>query len=230
VPPRFRVSGYARSFAGGRLIWSLRASRLASVRLTVTAPGRRGASITAEPAVPPSSTGANLASSTLRDRTRPPRPHPAAQHNGGVNGVTLQSAAEQALANSFEPSVRLRLDSQLHASDRSIVARFRRVTGPAEAPPTFVVKAAATNSRLAAEMIMNDWAATRLLSELEKSPCLGPRFYGGNTSVPLIVLEDLAAVRVAPTNWSKRMIQSQRLCRCFAISARWAVAYEQRVD
>jgi hypothetical protein len=108
-----------------------------------------------------------------------------------MNEPTLQAAAEQALVAACHAPVRLRLDRRLHVSDRSIVARFRTVAGPAEAPQTIIVKAASGTSPHAAEMVMNEWAATRLLSEREQGLPLCPRLYGGNSAVPLVVLEDL---------------------------------------
>ena len=114
-----------------------------------------------------------------------------------MNGLSLRVAAERALADRFEPSVRLRLDSELVTSDRSIVARFQTANGSADAPQTFIVKAA-TGSRLAIEMLMNEWAATQLLSELPGDLCLAPRFYGGDISVPLVVLEDLGSGKGSP--------------------------------
>jgi hypothetical protein len=63
---------------------------------------------------------------------------------------------------------------------------------------SFVVKAGRTTSRDAHEMLWNDWAALQFLGELGLDPPLSPRLFGGDSSVPFIVMEDLGVNSIEP--------------------------------
>lgn len=112
--------------------------------------------------------------------------------NGVVSGPDLQRAAERVVSDHFDGDVSLRIEHLVPDRLFSVVARLRTIGGPSHVPETFVIKAATPGQPTSAEQTLNDWAALQLLTELSAGEVpLAPRYYGGDRSIPLVVMEDL---------------------------------------
>src|SRR5438094_131961 len=116
--------------------------------------------------------------------------------------LEAQGIAERLLGEVFGWKVRLgeaeNLSTKTHRSD---VYRFQVLDGPSKSPASVIVKQAfSTESQpynpevaeVPALTLFNDWASSQFLSTLNpdgSSP--GPRFYAGDWTEGLYVMEDL---------------------------------------
>jgi hypothetical protein len=106
----------------------------------------------------------------------------------------MRRAAERIVSDHFEGTVSLRIEHLVPDRVFNVVARLRTVTAPSHVPATFIVKAAAATAVTGAEQLLNDWAALRLLTDSNPDGVpLGPCCYGGDRTIPLVVMEDLGA-------------------------------------
>jgi hypothetical protein len=118
----------------------------------------------------------------------------------------LIRTAERILTDAHGVQVRLRRGETFPGglAEKSTVLRCRVVHGPADLPPTVIVKQ--VRERLAfrylpdspqapnaAHRFFDDWAALQFLGGIGGDPSLAPAFYGGVRDVGVIVMEDLGA-------------------------------------
>ena len=110
----------------------------------------------------------------------------------------VAAAAARVLRQSLGHEVRL--DDGEPLRERSTVFRFNLLDGPSDAPRRVVVKTVrgwepydpdSTEPYSSAARLFNDWAGAQFLQEVASDGSIGPRFYGGDRAIGLVVLEDL---------------------------------------
>jgi hypothetical protein len=111
--------------------------------------------------------------------------------------------AERLLVQSWATPVRLEGEpAHLGGSHRSLVYRFNLVEGPSQAPASLIVKRANPKAgpgyqpdlaEAPAWTLFNEWASLQFLGEVGLEQPLSPRFYGGDRTQGLIVMEDLGS-------------------------------------
>src|SRR5215469_3166397 len=106
----------------------------------------------------------------------------------------LVTAASRVLAQQLGTEIRLRAHEMLGGREGNVVVRVR------DRASSFVVKAGPRPVPHAEEMLWNDWAALDFLGRLGLDPAICPRLFGGDSSVPFIVMEDLGANAAEPHN------------------------------
>ena len=108
--------------------------------------------------------------------------------------------ATSLLADAFGGSVYLGKGEDLGGSPRSRVYRFAVVDGPATMPASVIVKQAHSTTdavfdpdspRMPAWTLFNDWAALQFLSQAVPDGAPVPRFYAGDRTRGLFIMEDL---------------------------------------
>lgn len=115
---------------------------------------------------------------------------------------TIKTRAEELLTDVWGYKVQLAPHPvDLKASGRTQVYRFSLLENPVDAPQHVIVKAmpvtegisAASNTtpENAFQLLFNDWAGLQFLSEIAPDSALAPRFYAGDKTHGLIVMEDL---------------------------------------
>ncbi|HZT40676.1 MAG TPA: phosphotransferase [Chthonomonadaceae bacterium] len=115
---------------------------------------------------------------------------------------SLLTAAERILSGALGGPVRLEDAVVLRASDHSAVLRAALLSGPSQAPRSVILKRAGGDAQTPydpeegkvwgpAWRLFNDWAGAHLLTTVGGDPLNGPRLYGGDRTLGLIVLEDL---------------------------------------
>jgi hypothetical protein len=114
--------------------------------------------------------------------------------------LEIKTIAEKILSEALGGKIRLEAGEGLGGSNRSKVYRLKVLEGPNHAPSSIVVKQAAISGdesydpdapKGPAWRLFNDWAGLKFLTEVSGGEPPGPKFYGGNREVGLIVLEDL---------------------------------------
>jgi hypothetical protein len=116
-----------------------------------------------------------------------------------MDATELVRAAERVLSEQFGKEIRLRLQQVLKNGQGNIVVRVCSLLPIEGNASKFVIKAGAKSVRHAEEMLWNDWAALEFLGRFRLDPPVCPRLFGGDRSTPLIVMEDLGAHSVDPT-------------------------------
>lgn len=110
------------------------------------------------------------------------------------------AVAERLLSTTFGGPVRLGVGHDLSSSKRSLVYRFAVVDGPSGIPASVIVKHAHSTKQavynpdvpeIRAWTFLNEWASLQFLSALCSDIPFGPRFYGGNRTAGVIVMEDI---------------------------------------
>jgi len=121
----------------------------------------------------------------------------------------MKATAERLLAEQFGGTVRLVEGTDLQGGSRYQVYRFVVVEGPDEALGSVIVKQVKATEKapyrpdsatIPAWTLFNEWASLQFLGEVAGADgtggvSFGPRFYGGERAVGLIVLEDLGRGR-----------------------------------
>jgi hypothetical protein len=119
------------------------------------------------------------------------------------NEPAVIAAVEAVLSSSFGTPIRLDGFELLKGSDRSRVTRCH-VTEAPNAPTSVIVKQVVQGENAGDDpgnsdrdspswRLFNDWAGAQFLTRVAKDRSPGPRFYGGDKTAGLIVLEDLGA-------------------------------------
>ena len=103
---------------------------------------------------------------------------------------SIQDSAERALGVAFGGTARLADERALVGGDRHRVYRFRVFDGPSSAPTSVIVKKALAGSSSPYGLV-NEWAGLQFLDDIAGDLHLAPRFYAGDLTAGLIVLEDL---------------------------------------
>jgi len=101
----------------------------------------------------------------------------------------LVAAASKLISQLLGIEIRHCTHEMLNGREDNFVLRVR----PDAKASSFVVKAGRTTLPHVNEMLWNDWAALKFLGELGLAPSLCPSLFGGDSSVPFIVMEDLGA-------------------------------------
>src|SRR5579863_5129344 len=110
----------------------------------------------------------------------------------------LVTAASRVLSEQFGKEVCLRAHETLSSGEGNFIMRLRSLRPIDEKTPSFVVKAGLKTVPHAQEMLWNDWAALEFLGRLQLNPPVCPRLFGGDSTIPFIVMEDLGANSVQP--------------------------------
>ncbi len=117
----------------------------------------------------------------------------------------VRDAAERILSAAFS-NVRLDAGAPLDisdSSDRSTLARFQVLDGPAGVPASVVVKQALSTAEEPydpdrsggpASRLFNEWASLQFLGEVIPDRPVAPRLYGGDRDAGILVMEDLGPV------------------------------------
>jgi hypothetical protein len=120
-----------------------------------------------------------------------------------TNEPKVIAAVEAVLSSSFGTPIRLSGVELLGGSNRSKVTRCY-VAEALDAPTSVIVKQVVgdenagydpenSHSQSPAWRLFNDWAGAQFLTRVVEDLPPGPRFYGGDKTTGLIVLEDLGA-------------------------------------
>jgi len=110
----------------------------------------------------------------------------------------LVTAASRVLSQQLGTEIRLRAHEMLGGREGNVVVRVRSIHPADDKASSFVVKAGPRTVPHAEEMLWNDWAALEFLDKLGLDPAICPRLFGGDSSTPLIVMEDLAVNAAEP--------------------------------
>lgn len=110
----------------------------------------------------------------------------------------LVTAVSRMLSERFGEEIRLGVHGTLGGGEGNIVLRVHSLCPIYEKRSSFVVKAGPKTIPHAQEMLLNDWAALEFLGKLQLNPPVCPRLFGGNSSTPFIVMEDLGVNSVEP--------------------------------
>lgn len=110
----------------------------------------------------------------------------------------LLHAAGRILSEQFGRAVSLCLQQTLDSGQGNIVVRACSSLPIQGNVSSFVIKAGPKSVRYAEEMLWNDWAALEFLGSLRLDPPICPRLFGGDRSIPFIVMEDLGAQATDP--------------------------------
>ena len=112
----------------------------------------------------------------------------------------VKPVAERVLSKLWRCKIALGQGEGLGGSDRSNVYRFPVLTGPSERPENVVVKQAGERTNESYDLngsegpawrLFNEWAGLQFLTELADTESSTPRFYGGDRTAGIIILEDL---------------------------------------
>jgi hypothetical protein len=114
----------------------------------------------------------------------------------------IRAIAERVLSATFECAVHL--DAGEALSERTHVLRCPVRSGPTDAPTSVIVKCARVWDGVvydpdsdapssSAPYLFNDWAGLQLLSQVAGTDNIAPRFYGGDRTAGIFVIEDLGA-------------------------------------
>ena len=115
-----------------------------------------------------------------------------------------KSIAERLLSETFSTTVRLGEGRDLGGSRRTKVYRFPVLHGSGALPASVIVKQAHSTAEAPyaperalepAWTLFNDWASLQFLSQVAGKAALAPRFYAGNRTTGLFVMEDLGEDR-----------------------------------
>src|SRR5215469_15842062 len=112
----------------------------------------------------------------------------------------LVTAASRVLSQQLGTEIRLRAHEMLGGREGNVVVRVRSIHPSHDRASSFVVKAGPRTVPHAEEMLWNDWAALEFLGKLGLDSALCPRLFGGDSSTPFIVMEDLGANAAEPHN------------------------------
>ena len=110
----------------------------------------------------------------------------------------LVTAASKVLSQQLGTEIHLRTHGMLCGRGGNVVVRVRSIEPAHERASSFVVKAGPRTVPYAKEMLWNDWAALEFLGKLGLDPALCPRLFGGDSSIPFIVMEDLGVNAAEP--------------------------------
>ncbi|HZR40557.1 MAG TPA: hypothetical protein VFB12_10600 [Ktedonobacteraceae bacterium] len=103
--------------------------------------------------------------------------------------------AERLLSEKFAAPIRL--DEGIALQERTYVTRFNLLESPQQAPASVIVKRARLKDGSfdpnTSGWLFNDWAALQFLSEVAETEPVGPRFYTGDLTVGLFIMEDLGS-------------------------------------
>jgi hypothetical protein len=114
----------------------------------------------------------------------------------------IRAIAERVLSTTFGGAVQLDAGESLR--ERTHVWRCPVRGGPADAPASVIVKSARTWDSVtydpdsdaqssSAPYFFNDWAGLQLLSQAAGADSIAPRFYGGDRTAGIFVIEDLGS-------------------------------------
>ena len=107
--------------------------------------------------------------------------------------------AEQALTKTFENEIRLEVGEKEGLSERTHVHRLKVVRGPTTVPQFLIMKQARHSKDQPydpnalggpASRLFNEWAGLQFLCEVCEDPLPAPRFYGGDRTAGIIIMED----------------------------------------
>jgi hypothetical protein len=110
----------------------------------------------------------------------------------------LVTAASRVLSQQLGTEIRLRAHEMLGGREGNVVVRVRSIQPSHNRTSSFVVKAGPRTVPHAEEMLWNDWAALEFLGKLRLDSALCPRLFGGDSSTPFIVMEDLGVNAAEP--------------------------------
>jgi len=112
----------------------------------------------------------------------------------------LITTAENILSETFGRLIQLDEGEDLQGGTRSYVYRFNILNISSDMPESVIVKQAKSSEKsvydpdkatIPAWTFFNEWASLQFLGEIAHGNSFGPRFYGGDRAVGLIVMEDL---------------------------------------
>jgi hypothetical protein len=116
-----------------------------------------------------------------------------------MDATGLVRAAENTLSEQFGREIRLRLQQTLTSGQGNVVVRACS-SAPIEGGVSGVeIKAGPKSVPHAEEMLWNDWAALEFLGRVQMDSPVCPRLLGGDRATPFIVMEDIGANSVDPT-------------------------------
>lgn len=116
-----------------------------------------------------------------------------------MDATELVRTAEKTLSEQFGREIRLRLQQTLNSGHGNLVVRACSSLSSEGNASRIVIKAGQKSVRHAEEMLWNDWAALEFLGRLGLDSPVCPRLLGGDRSTPFIVMEDIGANSVDPT-------------------------------
>ena len=109
---------------------------------------------------------------------------------------------EKSLSDVFGGLVKLDDGDDLGGSNGTKVYRFAILAGPSDAPSSVLVKQARSVGgvvynpdvpEIPAWTLLNEWAGLQLLNQITGCASFSPRFYAGDRTTGLIVMEDLGS-------------------------------------
>ena len=112
------------------------------------------------------------------------------------------ASAERLLSGALGARVRFNAGEQLQDGVRAQVYRLQLLAQAGQAPASVIVKQVKSternpyepdNATIPAWTFFNEWASLQFLKELAPRASVGPRLYGGDRALGLLVIEDLGA-------------------------------------
>src|SRR5579885_507018 len=112
------------------------------------------------------------------------------------------NSAERLVSEALGADLRFSAGERLQDGFRAQVYRFHLSDCADQAPPSVIVKRVKSTARapydptsatVPAWTFFNEWASLQFLNELAPAARFGPRFYGGDKALGLLVIEDLGA-------------------------------------
>jgi len=110
--------------------------------------------------------------------------------------------AERLVSKALSAETKISAGEQLQDGLRAQVYRFHLRERSSQLPASVIVKQVKTTARapydpdraaVPAWTLFNEWASLQFLNELAPAARFGPRFYGGDRTLGLLVIEDLGA-------------------------------------
>jgi hypothetical protein len=112
------------------------------------------------------------------------------------------TCAERLVSKALSAALRFSAGEQLQDGLRAQVYRFHLCERSSQLPASVIVKQVKPTARapydpdstaVPAWTLFNEWASLQFLNELAPAARFGPRFYGGDRTLGLLVIEDLGA-------------------------------------